>query len=371
MLPSTETFTMGVEEEYQIIHPQTRQLYAQAPNILAIVQPSWGDEIVKSEFRQSQIEIATPICRSLRDVRTQLTSLRGAMITAAATVDSWIAAAGTHPFSHWQDQPLTLKPRYQEVIQTYQLLMQELVTFGCHVHIGLNQRQMAIPVINRMRLWLAPLLALSASSPFWLGIDTGYASYRTILLNRLPTAGPPLSFGSYAEYESLVQQLIATHTIPDATQIFWEVRLSQRFPTLEFRLTDVCMTIDEAVMITGLIRGLVRTCYQQALLQTPHIELRPELQRAAHWRAARWGLEGELTDMEAEDSVPAPELVEKLLAFVRPALEEFGDWDEVYAIAQKTMQSGTGATRQRSAYRDAGSLEAVVDFVVKETAKGS
>jgi carboxylate-amine ligase len=370
MLPEAEEFTIGVEEEYQIIHPQTRQLAAQAPTILDIVQSEWGNDVVKSEFRQSQIEIATPVCRSLQEVRTQLTRLRSTIMEAAAAVNSCIAAAGTHPFSHWQDQPLTPKPRYYEVMQMYQMLMRELVTFGCHVHIGLKRREMAIPVINRLRLWLAPLLALSASSPFWLGTDTGYASYRSILLHRLPTAGPPLSFDSYADYQSLVQQLVASQLIPDATQIFWDVRLSQRFPTLEFRLTDVCMTIDEAVMITGLVRGLVWTCYQQALSQIPYPVLRPELQWAAHWQAARWGLAQDLIDVEAACSVSARTLIEKLLTFVRPVLEESGDWEEVSTIAQKTLQEGTSAARQRSMYKATESLEAVVDFVVKETAKG-
>jgi glutamate---cysteine ligase / carboxylate-amine ligase len=370
MPPQSEKFTLGVEEEYQIIHPQTRQLTARSPKILEMLQAEWGNDIAKSEFRQSQLEIATPVCRSLQEVRAHLTRLRSAAAAAAATVDSCIAAAGTHPFSHWHDQPITPRPRYQEVAQTYQRLMQELVTFGCHVHVGLNQREMAIPVINRLRIWLPPLLALSASSPFWLGRDTGYASYRSILLHRLPTAGPPLSFDSVADYQSLVDQLVASEIVPDASQIFWDVRLSQRFPTLEFRLADVCLTIDETVLIAGLARGLVWTCYQQALLQTPYPVLRPEFQRAAHWQAARWGLEQDLIDGEA-GRVSAPTLVKKLLAFVRPALEEAGEWNEVHTIAQRILQAGTGAARQRSVYRSTESLEAVVDFVIQETATGT
>jgi carboxylate-amine ligase len=297
--------------------------------------------------------------------------LRGAAIASAAKDGNLIAAAGTHPFSHWQEQPLTPKPRYQELAQNYQLLMHELVIFGCHVHVGLSQREMAIQVMNRARVWLSPMLALSASSPFWLGTDTGYASYRTALISRLPMAGPPLIFESYSEYEALVRGLIATKTIQEATQICWDVRLSERFPTLEFRVTDVCMTVDEAVMMAGLARGLVRTCYEQALLHAPYKAVRPELLRAAHWCAARSGLDTELIDVEAEHSVPARQLVEKFLDFVRPALEEFGEWDEVYLIAQETMQQGNGAARQRKVYKSSGSLEDVVDFVVTQTSKGT
>ncbi len=371
MSPQAEEFTIGVEEEYQIVNPQTRQLCARSQLILPTAQSGLGDKVVQSEFRQSQIEIATPICRTLRDVREQMLRLRGEVIAAAAKDGNQIAAAGTHPFSHWQEQPITPKPSYQKLVQNYQLLMRELVTFGCHVHIGLSQREMAIQVMNRARVWLAPMLALSASSPFWLGTDTGYASYRTTLASRLPMAGPPLIFESYSEYEALLRGLIATKTIQEATQICWDVRLSERFPTLEFRVTDVCMTVDEAVMMAGLARALVRTCYEQALLHAPYKAVRPELLRAAHWCAARSGLDTELIDVEAERSVPARQLVEKFLDFVRPALEEFGEWDEVYSIAQETMQQGNGAARQRKVYKRSGSLEDVVDFVVTQTSKGT
>ncbi len=371
MPPQAEEFTLGVEEEYQIINPQTRQLCARSQLILPTAESVLGDTVVKPEFRQSQIEIATPICGSLQDVRTQLLRLRGEVIAAAAKEGYQIAAAGTHPFSHWQEQLVTPKPSYQKLVQNYQLLMHELVTLGCHVHIGVSDREMAVQVMNRARVWLAPMLALSASSPFWLGTDTGYASYRTVLISRLPMTGAPLIFESYSEYQAMVRSLIATNTIQEATQICWDLRLSERYPTLEFRVPDMCMTVDETVLMAGLARGLVRTCYEQALLDAPYKAVRPELLRAAHWSASRWGLEAELVDVEAECSVPARELVEKFLDFVRPALKEFGEWDEVYAIARETMQQGNGAARQRDVYKRTGSLEDVVDFVVRETAKGT
>jgi carboxylate-amine ligase len=371
MPPQAEEFTIGVEEEYQIVNPQTRQLCARSQLILPTAESVLGDTVVKPEFRQSQIEIATPICGSLQDVRTQLLRLRGEVIAAAAKEGYQIAAAGTHPFSHWQEQLVTPKPSYQKLVQNYQLLMHELVTLGCHVHIGLSDREMAVQVMNRARVWLAPMLALSASSPFWLGTDTGYASYRTVLISRLPMTGPPLIFESYSEYQAMVRSLIATNTIQEATQICWDLRPSERYPTLEFRVPDMCMTLDEAVLMAGLARSLVRTCYEQALLDAPYKAVRPELLRAAHWSASRWGLDAELVDVDAECTVPARELVEKFLEFVRPALEEFGEWDEVYAIVQETMQQGNSAARQRDVYKRTGSLEDVVDFVVRETAKGT
>jgi carboxylate-amine ligase len=169
----------------------------------------------------------------------------------------------------------------------------------------------------------------------------------------------------------MVRSLIATNTIQEVTQICWDLRLSERYPTLEFRVPDMCMTVDEAVMMAGLARGLMRTCYEQALLHAPYKAVRLELLRAAHWGASRWGLDVELVDVDAECTVPARELIEKFLDVVRPAVEEFGEWDEVYSIAHETMQQGNGAAWQRGVYKHTGSLEDVVDFIVRETAKGT
>lgn len=369
MSTQVEAFTIGVEEEYQIIDPRTRQLCTNAQHILSTVQQKLGDAIAQPEFRQSQIEIATPVCRSLQDVRLQLSRLRGEIITAAAKSGNQIASAATHPFSHWQEQQFTPKPHYLKLVQVYRLLMHELVTFGCHIHIEIADREMAVQTMNRSRVWLAPLLALSASSPFWLGIDTGYASYRTTLISRLPMAGTPQIFVSYQEYRSVVDALVTTKTIQTPAQICWNIRLSERFPTIEFRITDACTTIDETVMIAGLIRALVKTCYEQACRNIPYHPGRSELLLAASWRAAQSGLTAELIDVETERCVAAREQIKALLKFIRPALKDFGEWDEISDLVQKTLQQGTSADRQRSIYQKTGSFEAVVDFLVQETEK--
>jgi len=368
MAPEAETFTMGVEEEYQIIDPKTRELRGRAARILLDTQETLG-EAVQPEIYLSQIETATPVCQSLPEVRSELARLRQAVIAAAAKDGNAIAAAGTHPFSDWEAQQVTPKKRYQGLAHDYQQLLRELVIFGSHVHVGLRDRELAIQVMNRSREWLAPLLALSANSPFWLGIDTGYASYRTELWGRFPVSGPPLMFQSYAEYQALTRALVATGTVRDATKLYWDVRLSERFETIEFRVTDVCMTLDEAVMIAGLTRALVRTCYEQAVEDESFVAARPELLRAAHWRAARYGLDGDLINLRSERTVPARELVEALLTFVRPSLEDLGDWEEVSGMVQATLQRGTGAARQRQAYQRQGRWEDVVDLIVGETAK--
>ena len=364
-----EAWTLGVEEEYQVIDAATRELHPDAERLLHRAQAALGDD-VQPELMQSQIETATPVCATLADVRAALTDARRALIRTAATYDDRIGAAGTHPFSDWRTQQTTPKPRYQGLSDNFQQLARELVIFGCHVHVSIGDRAAAVEVMNRARVWLAPLLALAANSPFWQGEDTGYASFRTELWGRFPMAGPPAPFASLAEYDQLVATLVATESIADPTNIYWDIRLPARFPTIEFRVADVCLTVDEAVMIAGLTRGLVQACHEQWAADVPMIAARPELLRAAHWRAARHGLEATLIDVTSGSSVPAQQLVEQLLSFVRPALEAAGDWDEVAALVRLTLQRGNGAQRQRAAYQRAGRWEDVVDLIVNETAQG-
>ncbi len=370
-MASSEEFTIGVEEEYQIVHPLTRELRSRSGRILPAARASLGEE-VQPELYLSQIEIGTPVCHTLAEVRAELVRLRGEVIAAATQSGDRIAAAGTHPFSHWEDQTLTPKSRYRGIAEEYQQLADEHLIFGCHVHVGINDRETAIQVMNRARPWLAALLALAANSPYWLGADTGYASFRTEIWRRWPMSGTPQVFASRAEYDALVETLVATKSVSDGTKIYWDVRPSARYETLEFRVTDVCLTVDEAVMIAGLEQALARTCHRAATRDDePFKHARPELLRAAKWRAARYGLEGELIDVAAGRAVPATKLIESLLRLLRPALEEAGAWDEVSALVRQTLERGNGATRQRAAYEQAGRFEDVVDLLINETALGS
>jgi carboxylate-amine ligase len=364
----TDLFTIGVEEEYLIVDPLSRTSQLQSLPLLEKAQEILGDR-VELEMQQSQIEAATPICVSLNDVRRELAHQRRGLITAASQIGMRIASSGTHPFSHWKEQQITPKYRYQNLLREYQQLTREQNIQGCHVHVGLTDRDLGIKVMNRARNWLAPLLALSANSPFWLGEETGYASYRTEIWSRWPTSGPPHLFTSYAEYELVLQDLVATRVIDDATKIYWDLRLSSHFDTIEFRVADICLTVDEAVMIAGLIRALVRTCVDQIRNGIPFSTVRLEMLRVSHWRAARYGLEGDLVDVVAQQVVPARELVYRFLSFVRPALEEEGDWEEIARLVEDVLQRGNGAMRQRDVYRYGQHLEDVVDFIVTETAK--
>lgn len=362
-----EEFTVGVEEEYQIVDAETRELRPRALRILPGAQAAVGEQVTP-EMYLSQIEIGTPVCRTLGEVRAELTRLRREVNAAAGREGSRIAAAGTHPFSHWEDQEITPRRRYKGIAEEYEQLAREHLIYGCHVHVGVKDREAAIRVMNRARLWLAPLLALAANSPFWLGLETGYASYRTEIWRRWPMAGTPQELESRSEYDALVETLVATGSVADATKIYWDLRPSARFETLEFRVTDVCLTVDEAVMIAGLSRALTRTCYGEVVRGEMPPRVRPELLRAAKWRAARYGLDADLIDVEEGKSVPAHELVERLLARLRNALEEDGAWEEVGELVRATLKRGNGAARQRAAYARAGSFEDVVDFIVSETA---
>jgi glutamate---cysteine ligase / carboxylate-amine ligase len=366
-----EDYTLGVEEEYQVIDPKTRALCPGAEDVLRRARRTLGEDRVVPELRASQLEVLTPVCRTLSEVRGELSRLRWGVIRAAEEAGVRIAAASTHPFSHWQDQPITAGERYEKILDRERRMAEEQVVFGFHVHVGLSDREAAVQTMNRARLWLAPLLALSANSPFWMGEDTGYASYRTQIWGWLPTAGPPGPFSSLAEHDALVESLVATGGAMEANQIYWDMRLPQKLETVEIRVCDVCSSIDEAVMLAGLCRALVRTCHKGAEEEKPYPEVRPEILRAAHWVASRYGLGADLVDVEAGHLAPAKEVIEKLLAFTRRALEEHGDWKEVSVLVGDTLKKGNGAVRQCQVYERSGKLGDVVDALIEDTAKGT
>jgi carboxylate-amine ligase len=369
-MPSTETFSLGVEEEYQLIDPRTRELCPLAEEVMQEAQKTLGKD-VQLEIQLSQIEVATPICSSLAEVRTNLAHLRSSVIDAATQFGAEIAASGTHPFSLWHQQSFTPKDRYLALERDFQQLAREQAIFGCHVHVGISNRELGLQIMNHARTWLAPLIALTANSPYWCGRDTGYACYRIPHWGRWPQSGLPGYFKDLAEYDGLLHLLTQTQSIDDPTKIYWDIRLSERFPTIEVRVTDVCTTLDEAVMATGLVRALIHTCYNLVMCGRPAEPIRGELLRIAHWRAARYGLEGDLLDVHAQEAVHASHLIERFLAFLRPALQDTGDWDEVSGLINKTLREGNGAIRQRRAYQQRQRLEDVVEYVMHETARGT
>lgn len=363
-------YTLGVEEEYQIVAADDRSLSPENEPIKERARETLGEQ-VELEMLSSQIEVMTPVCRTLTEARSELARLRSGVISAAKEHDRCIAAASTHPFSRWEDQYTTPKNRYWRMMENFQRMAEQQLSFGFHVHVGLDDREAAVEVIDRLRVWLAPLLALSANSPFWLGKDSGYASYRTQIWGQFPTAGPPDLYGSLAAHDRLMQALVETKSVIDAESIYFDARLSEKNGTVEIRVADVCSKLDEAVMLAGLCRALVHECHERAVRGEPCPDTRPELLRAAHWQASRHGLDEELVDLEGCRSVPAREVIRKLLDFTRPALETCGDWDEVSSLVNETLERGNGANRQRRAYKKSEKLEDVVDALVEETAEGT
>lgn len=361
-------FTIGVEEEFFLVDPRSRRLRDDAEQVRAGAG-SPGGEHLELEFRRSQLEAATGICRSLGEVRNELVRLRRQVIDVAQRSGCHVGATGTHPFSYWDDAELTPKQAYFDQAEEFQQLAREKVICGCHVHVGLDDPEAVIQVLDRVRPWLAPVLALSANSPFWVGRDTGYSSYRTLIQHRTPLSGMPEVLGSRAAYDRFIETLRVTRTVDDPGRIGWDVRPSPRFPTLEFRLADVCLTVDEAVMVAGLVRALAATAYAEWRRDEGVPRPRPELFRVASWRAARYGVEGELLDILGERLLPASALLGRLLEHLRPALEEHGDWDQVSSLVDRVRATGTGAARQRAVFRRSGSAEDVMALVVDETAK--
>ncbi|NJM98018.1 MAG: carboxylate-amine ligase [Phormidesmis sp. RL_2_1] len=361
-------FTIGVEEEYQIVDAQTRSLTGRSNSLITTNEAAQIEQKIVHELFRCEVEIATNVCETLEDVRQALTAARRAVINAARATGSEIAAAGTHPFSRWEEQQITPKERYYALHSDLGRIIRELIILGCHVHVGIDDKEMAVQVMNRARVWLPTLLALTANSPFWEGQDTGYDSYRMALWSRLPTSGPPPFFDSYADYQSFIQQLINTGITDDPTKIYWDIRLSERFPTVEFRMSDVCSTIDEAVMLAGLVRALAHTCYNDAMRDKAAMPVRGEMMKAAMWRAARYGLSGELIDFDKLQSIPARTSVSTLLEYVQPALTIYGDESVVIGEVERILAEGNSAQRQRQIYQETKSLQTVVDEIVRRSA---
>jgi carboxylate-amine ligase len=359
-------FTLGIEEEFQLVDAETGELRPHVDAVLPEAREALGDE-VQPELQRSQIETGTPVCSELDEVRRELVRLRREVATAAETKGCRLAAIGTHPTSRWEDQEITGKDRYERMAAAYRRLAWDQLICGCHVHVGIGDRELAIAAMNRVRPWLAPLLAVSANSPFWESVDTGYASYRTEIWARWPTAGPPGEFTSRADYDALVDALLASGTIPDTGMVYFDVRPSQRYETLEVRVADVCLTVDDAVLLGGLARALVRTSAEAAQDERPFPRWRPELVRGAHWRAARFGLGTELVSPLTGRPSPAGEVVDALVDHVRPALEASGDLDEVTALLDQVRRRGNGADRQRVAYARRSSFDDVVAMAVEAT----
>jgi carboxylate-amine ligase len=362
-------FTLGIEEEYQIVDGRSGELSPAVEEVLATARRELG-EAAEHELHRSQVEAGTPVCATLDEARVELRRMRRAIRDAAHAAGCRIAAAGTHPTSSWQAQGVTPTARYLRIEADHRRIARETVIFGCHVHVACGDPETTVRAMNRVRPWLPALLALSVNSPFWEGADTGFSSFRSTVWRRWPTSAAPLPFDGHDEYDRLVGALLDTGAIDDPARLYWDVRPSARYPTLEFRVADACTRIDETLMVAGLCRAVAERAVAAERDGEPDEAVRPELLEGAIWQAARDGVDGELIDPRIPARVAAADLVESLLEHVGPVLAARGDANTVERAVETTLRDGTGASRQRLAQRRRGRLADVIQLLVDETEAG-
>ncbi len=363
-----QVHTLGIEEEFQLIDPATRELRSRSEDIIEDGQATLHEQVTP-ELHQSIIELGTKVCPDIHAARRQVTVLRRELARTAARDGLRIASAGTHPFSMWEDQPITNKKRYLTIQQDLQQLARSNVVFGLHVHVGIADRTVGIQVINQLRTFLPHLFALSVNSPFWQGEETGLKAYRQVIFERLPHTGMPDPFASPAEYDDYIDLLVATGCIDNARKIWWDVRLHPTFDTIEFRICDAQSRLDDTIALAALMQAIV------AKLHRLHAEKKPlpiyprRLLQENRWRAARFGLDGELIDFERRAVRPGREMIRELLDLVAPMAEELGSSADL-ALIERILREGTGADRQLAVWERNQDLKAVVDHVVQETNEG-
>jgi YbdK family carboxylate-amine ligase len=348
--------TLGVEEEYHLVDPGAGELISAAEHFAK-------NAYVQGEVQASQLEIGTPVCRSLTELRAELVKARQAANDVAAQSGAAILAAGTHPFAPWQDLKRVASPRYDTLADRFGAVAARQNICGCHVHVGVPDLSTALGIMNRVRPFLPVLAALTSSSPFHEGADTGFASFRTMWWSMWPTSGVPPVLRSVAEYERVVADLTAGGIVDDASTLYWDVRPSMRYPTLEFRAADVCTDVEDAVLHAGLVRSLVRT-----LASKRDVPERSDATiAAARWRAAREGIGGELCDPLSGTIVPAPLVIRRVVALLEPDLREHDEFDVIGESVSRLLSRGTSADLQRAEFARCRDLRQVVRSLVRAT----
>jgi glutamate---cysteine ligase / carboxylate-amine ligase len=362
-------FTIGIEEEYQIIDPHSGELRSYVSQILEegrlILQ-----EQLKPEMMQSVVEVGTHVCRTIDEARAEIVRLRGAIAGLAAKQGLTIAAAGTHPFSSWQTQEVYPHERYYGVLEEMQDAARQLLIFGMHVHVSMPDLETGMQIQNVARYFLPHLLALSTSSPFWEGRNTGFKSYRSIIFSNFPRTGIPGQFVSYAEFQSYVDLLVKTGCIDNGKKIWWDIRPHPSFHTIEVRICDICTRVDEAIAVAALIQAIFVKLYWLFEKNLSFRMYNRSLINENKWRAVRYGLDGSLIDFGKQQAIPARQLLPELVEFVDEVVDDLGSRSAV-EYAYKIIEEGTSADRQLAAFqRSNGDLKAVVEQICRETLDG-
>ena len=361
-------FTLGVEEEFQIIDPETRQLRSHVQQILEEGRRVLKER-VKPEMHQSVIELGTGICKDVAELRRDVGQMRAEIIRLAARTGMKVAAAGTHPFSDWAEQQIFPDPRYDALVAEMQLLARANLIFGLHVHVGIADRTTAFQIMNEACYFLPHMLALSTNSPFWLGRNTGLKSFRSKVFDRFPRTSIPEYFESPAQFDEFARILIQTNCIDNGKKIWWDVRPHPFFDTIEFRVCDIPMRLDETVTLAALFQAICVKLYKLRAQNLGWRQYRRALILENKWRASRYGIDGKLIDFGKEIEVPFRELAREMLAFLDDVVDELGSREEVERL-NWILENGTGADRQLRVYEKTGDLMKVVDYICEETCHG-
>jgi carboxylate-amine ligase len=363
--------TIGIEEEFQIVHPETRELRSYVSQLL---EGGQGNSIlrerVRPEMHQSVVETGTGICRDVKQARAEIAELRGSLNALAKQGGLRIVAAGTHPFSDWKDQQITDGERYKGLVEDLQDIARGNLIFGLHVHVGIRDKEVGMALANQIRYFLPHILALSTSSPFWLGRASGLKSTRSEIFKRFPRTGIPGYFESYTAFQAYVDLLVKTGCIDNAKKIWWDVRAHPFFDTVEIRVCDMTTRIDDTLACAALIQAVMGKLYLLYRRNMAWRQYSRELIEENKWRAVRYGLDGQFIDFGKREQVPLRDLMIEMLDFVEEAADMFGTHQELDRI-RAIMKEGTSADRQLAVYAKTQSFHAVVDDLIEQTSLGA
>jgi carboxylate-amine ligase len=363
------TFTIGIEEEYQTVDPSTRDLRSHINAEILEKGKLLLQERVKAEMHQSVVEVGTSVCQNIKEAKTEVKKLRRHMVDLSKENGLRLASAATHPFSDWRTQEIHPDERYKNIVEDLQLVARANLIFGLHVHIGIDDRETAIHMMNHARYFLPHILALSTNSPFWLGMNTGLKSYRCKVFDKFPRTNIPDYFPSWGEYENFIKLLIKTNCIDNAKKIWWDIRPHPFFNTLEFRVCDIPMRADETIALAALIQATIAKLYKLYSANQGFRLYRRALIMENKWRAARYGLDGKLIDFGKQKEVPARDLVHEYLDFIDDVVDELDSREEINYI-HEILERGSGADRQLRVFQETGDLKKVVDYIIEETEAG-
>lgn len=368
-MPTAPTLTIGIEEEFQLIDPVTRDLKS---HILQILEENKTilAERVKPEIHQSVAEVGTGICKTVQDAEREVLGLRRFLRTLAEKQGLRIAAAGTHPFADWRDQEIFPNAHYDKLVEEMQLIARANLIFGLHVHIGIEDRDLQIQIMNEYRYFLPHLLALSTNSPFWLGTNTGLKSFRTKVFDRYPRTNIPDTYSDYSEFSNFVKLLIKTGCIDTGKKIWWDIRPHPVFPTLEVRVCDIPMRAEETVTLAALMQAIAAKLYKLRSKNLGYRNYRRALIMENKWRASRYGIKGKLVDFGMEIEKDESLLIEELLEFVDDVVDDLGSRKYIEEGVKKILKNGTGADRQIDIWSKTHDIKKVVDYICDETEVG-